>query len=132
MNNSLSLRARLTLIILLPLTAVTVGIGLWQIQETRVTAVAVYERSLLSAALAVANDVARSDCYALSPETNDLLQNSSGGLVFYHVYAPDGVILAGYATPPVGIDRVLDTGLRFQTFDASYQGRPVYGVRLRS
>ena len=60
-----------------------------------------FDRSLLSTALAVSRDVAVSGGDALSRGDRDLLRDTSGGAVFYHVYAPDGVFVTGYATPPV-------------------------------
>ncbi len=132
MTQVFSLRLRLVAIILVPLIVVASCVGFWQLQNARKTAKDVFDRGLLTAALAVANDVAVSDGDALSPVTAQLLENSSGGPVFYHVYAPDGVIVAGYATPPVGIPRV-DTRLsQPQTFDAIYLGREVSGVRLQT
>ncbi|MEX0339149.1 MAG: sensor histidine kinase N-terminal domain-containing protein [Arenibacterium sp.] len=126
-----SLRARLTVIILFPLLALAVLAGLWQLGNARRTAADVFDRSLLSAALAVANDVAVSDGDALSPQTRDILSSTSGGQVFYHVFAPDGVIVAGYATPPVGIPSGDAQPSQPTYFKASYLGRDVSGVRLQ-
>ncbi len=132
MTRNLSLRMRLTLIILLPLLAISVAAGLWQLNHSRQTATEVFDRSLLTAALAVSNDVSLSGGDALSPRTQKILSDTSGGRVFYHVYAPDGVIVAGYATPPVGIPApdAKEAGPSF--FSAIYFGRPVSGVRLQS
>lgn len=127
-----SLRARLTVIILGPLMIVAIGVGIWQLNNARRTAADVFDRSLLSAALAVANDVAISGGDALSLRTRDILADTSGGRVFYHVYAPDGVIVAGYATPPVGIPRSSDEAAGPNYFEASYLGQPVHGVRLQA
>ena len=69
MKGSLSLRMRLTLIILLPLLALAIAIGLWQLNNARRTATDVFDRSLLSAALAVTNDVVLSGGDALSIRT---------------------------------------------------------------
>ncbi|MGR3513642.1 MAG: sensor histidine kinase [Paracoccaceae bacterium] len=132
MTGALSLRLRLTAIILLPLLLVAGVAGLWQLDNARRTAADVFDRSLLSAALAVANDVAISGGDALSPETRDILSSTSGGPVFYHVYAPDGVIVAGYATPPVGIPLARNEAAVPTYFDAIYQGRDVSGVRLQT
>ncbi|MEL7116590.1 MAG: sensor histidine kinase, partial [Pseudomonadota bacterium] len=118
-------------IILLPLLCVAVLVGLWQLNNAQRTATDVFDRSLLSAALAVVNDVAISDGDALSARTRDILADPSGGQVFYHVYAPDGVIVAGYATPPVGIPSVTDNATEPTYFDATYLGRDVSGVRLQ-
>ncbi len=130
MRRAYSLRTRLTAIILLPLMLVAALVGLWQLENARRTAADVFDRSLLSAALAVANDVAFSGGDALSPRTRDILADTSGGPVFYHVYAPDGVIVAGYATPPVGIPRTPEALSGPTYFNAVYMGRDVHGVRL--
>lgn len=132
MRGVLSLRGRLTAIILGPLLVVAGFVGLWQINTAQRTATDVFDKSLLAAALAVSNDVTVSGGDALSPRTGSILSDTSGGPVFYHVYAPDGVIVAGYATPPVGIPRAdaQETGPTY--FDASYLGRSVHGVRLQS
>ncbi|WP_300037480.1 sensor histidine kinase [uncultured Roseobacter sp.] len=132
MNRSISLRVRLTAIILLPLMTLAVLAGLWQLGNARRTAAEVFDRGLLSAALAVANDVAISEGDALSPRTSDILESTSGGPVFYHVYAPDGVIVAGYATPPVGIPTDRSEAARPAYFNAMYLGRSVSGVRVQN
>ena len=132
MTRTPSLRMRLTAIILLPVLAVAAAAGLWQLDNARQTAADVFNRSLLSAALAVANDVAISGGDALSPRTRDILSDTSGGEVFYHVYAPDGVIVAGYATPPVGIPASATEIASPTYFYATYLGRQVSGVRLQT
>ncbi len=132
MKGVLSLRGRLTAIILVPLLFVAMLVGFWQLTNAQRTATEVFDNSLLSAALAVANDVAISGGDALSPNTSAILSDTSGGPVFYHVYAPDGVIVAGYATPPVGIPRPSDEAAGPTYFDAVYFGRDVHGVRLQN
>lgn len=132
MTRAISLRARLILIILPPILFVAVLAGLWQLNGARQTAEQVFNKSLLAVAVAVANDVAISGGDALSVRTRDILASTSGGLVFYHVYAPDGVIVAGYATPPVGIDRTGEDATDPTYFTARYLGQEVSGVRLQT
>ncbi|MEO0915650.1 MAG: sensor histidine kinase [Pseudomonadota bacterium] len=132
MTGAVSLRLRLTAIILLPVMTVAGLAGLWQLENARTTATDVFDRSLLSAAIAVANDVAISGGDALSRETRDILASTSGGQVFYHVFAPDGVIVAGYATPPVGIPRPATEAAGPTYFEATYRDRLVSGVRLQN
>jgi two-component system sensor histidine kinase TctE len=132
MTRAFSLRARLTAIILLPLLVVAFAVGFWELTNARRTANGVFDRSLLSAALAVANDVTISGGDALSAKTRDVLSDTSGGQVFYHVYAPDGVIVAGYATPPVGIPRTPVEAAGPRYFEAVYLGRDVHGARLQT
>ena len=127
-----SLRARLMLIILVPLVTLGTAIGLWQIEQSRQTAKEVFDRSLLTTALAIVGDVARSGGDAISLTTRDLLSNTSGGPVFYHVYAPDGVYVTGFTPPPVTPIRELNAvpteGVEF--FDVTYNRRPVRALRL--
>lgn len=132
MNRSFSLRIRLTLIILVPLLFVAVAAGLWQLNNARVTAADVFDRSLQSAALSVANDVALSGGDALEEGTREILSDTSGGRVYYHVYAPDGVIVAGYATPPAGIPSASGGTLEPVYFNGEYLGRDVRGFRMRT
>ncbi len=132
MTRSLSLRARLTLIILLPVMTIAVLAALWQLIGAQDSATRLFDNALLSAALAVAKDVAISGGDALSPTTRDILASTSGGTVFYHVYAPDGVIIAGYATPPVGIPNTVAEAAQPTFFEAVYLGRDVSGVRLQT
>jgi two-component system sensor histidine kinase TctE len=122
---NMSLRSRLILIILLPLLVIAGIIGFWAVQDAQSRAEDRFDRSLLSAVLAVSRDVAVSGGDALSPETNALLRDTSGGLVFYHVYAPDGVFVTGYATPPVSLEQrsADDTGQLY--YDGVYQGQQV-------
>ncbi|MBF9060441.1 sensor histidine kinase [Rhodobacterales bacterium HKCCSP123] len=127
-----SLRARLMLIILVPLVTLGALIGLWQIEQSRRTAKDVFDRSLLTTALAIVGDVARSGGDAISLTTRDLLSNTSGGPVFYHVYAPDGVYVTGFTPPPVtpirGLNAAPSEGVEF--FDVTYNRRPVRALRL--
>lgn len=132
MKRAFSLRMRLTAIILLPLLAVAAAAGLWQLENARNTASEVFDRALLSAALAVSNDVEISGGDALLPRTRDILEDTSGGRVFYNVYAPDGVIVAGYASPPVGVPQSGPDAAPPTYFNGTYLGRDVRGVRLQS
>ena len=129
MTRTMSLRARLTLIILVPLMLVSSGLGLLTLRDTNDRAGDRFDRSLLSIALAISRDTALSGGDALSPKTLSLLGDTSGGPVFYHVYAPNGAYVTGYATPPV-----LPTGLAARDqaqsyYDAVYRGRPVRALR---
>ncbi|GAB5449316.1 sensor histidine kinase N-terminal domain-containing protein [Gymnodinialimonas sp.] len=129
MTRRLSLRERLTLIILIPLLITVLAIAFWAARDAEERAADRFDRSLLVTALGISRDTAFSGGDALSQDTRDLLADTSGGPVFYHVYAPDGVFVTGYATPPVppeGAER--DAVLQY--FDAIYQGSAVRAVRF--
>ena len=125
-----SLRLRLTLIILVPLLLIAAVVGFWQVQDAREKAAEVFDRGLLTAALAVAADIALSDGDALSVQTQSMLSDTSGGNVFYHVYAPDGVFVTGYATPPIPIGAGPFNENEPEFFNGSYHGRDVRVLRL--
>lgn len=127
---STSLRLRLIAIILLPLLLIAAVVGAWQVREARDTAAYIFDRSLLTTALAVAGDIARSGGDALSIETRDRLADTSGGPVYYHAFAPDGMFVTGFSTPPVpvGLTRVPEGEIVF--YDAIYHRRAVRAVRI--
>ncbi|QPH53324.1 sensor histidine kinase [Pontivivens ytuae] len=128
MMRTASLRLRLTLIILVPLLTISAAVAIWAGNDAQARAADRFDRSLLVTALGISRDTAISGGDALSSETRDLLRNTSGGPVFYHVYAPDGVFVTGYATPPVPPP---DTnGEEFAYFDADYHGARVRAVRF--
>ena len=128
MSKSLSLRARLTAIILIPLTGVSIVVGAWAYLDAQRNAAERFDRSLMSTALAISRDIAVTGGDALSRETRDLLRDTSGGSVFYHVYAPDGVFVTGYATPPVPPRP--NSGSLGQYYDAVYLSEEVRALRL--
>ncbi|MEL7026555.1 MAG: sensor histidine kinase [Pseudomonadota bacterium] len=115
---------------MIPLVVIAIAVGAWAVTDAQARADDRFNRALLSAVLAISRDVAVSGGDALSPETNELLRDSFGGAVFYHVYAPDGVFVTGYATPPVPV-----TGTRIdrqgqQYFEGKHQNREVRAVRF--
>lgn len=125
-----SLRLRLFMIILLPLLVIAAAVGYWRIDEARDTAEDLYDRNLVFTAVAVARDMALLDGDAISPETQILLSEAAGGPVRYHVYAPDGVFVTGYAMPPIPLSPVPKVDRPFTHFDALYKGRDVRVLRL--
>ncbi|KAF0676844.1 sensor histidine kinase [Profundibacterium mesophilum] len=100
MRRPASLRVRLLALTLVPLVLVAVALGVWRYSVAQSTAEEIFDRSLLATALAISRDVTISGGDALTPATRDLLNDVSGGEVFYHVTGPDGVYITGYAYPP--------------------------------
>ncbi|MEX3017931.1 sensor histidine kinase N-terminal domain-containing protein [Gymnodinialimonas hymeniacidonis] len=118
----------MTLIILLPLLLVSAAVAIWAARDAQARAADRFDRSLLVTALGISRDTAISGGDALSRETRDLLRNTSGGPVFYHVYAPDGAFVTGYATPPTPTAAAETDAYAY--YDAQYQGREVRVVRF--
>jgi two-component system sensor histidine kinase TctE len=125
-----SLRLRLVVIILTPLLVIAGIIATLAVYDAQLRANARFDRSLLSAVLSISRDVALSGGDALSPETNTLLQDTSGGRVYYHVYAPDGVFVTGYATPPVPKAPLSEVEIGQTYYDSTYKGDAVRVLRF--
>lgn len=125
-----SLRLRLFAIILAPLMIISTGVGLWRVGEARDTAQTFYDNSLLITALAVSRDVALADGDTIGLDTEGLLAQADGGAVRYHVYAPDGVFVTGFAVPPIPISDVPRIGEPYVFYDGTYKGRTVRVLRL--
>jgi len=126
-----SLRARLILIILTPLLVIALVAAAWQFRNTTIRAANIFDRGLLSAALAISRDVAISDGDALSPATRRLVNDTSGGELFYHVYAPDGVFVTGYSTPPVLPPETPEDLTEPFFYNGRYQGEDVRVLRFQ-
>ncbi len=126
-----SLRARLIVIILTPLLVIAAIAAAWEFRNTTLRAAEIFDRGLLSAALAISRDVAISDGDALSSATRRLVSDTSGGELFYHVYAPDGVFVTGYATPPRPPTERPTDATEPLYYNATYQGRDVRVLRFQ-
>ncbi|WP_417526271.1 sensor histidine kinase N-terminal domain-containing protein [Marinovum sp.] len=125
---STSLRTRLFVTILAPLLLVSVLLSIWRYHAAQVTAETLFDRGLLSAALAIARDVAISEGDALSPRTRALISDAGGGEVFYHVTGPGGIYVTGYAYPPRAAEPMSERGPLYLM--AEYRGEPVRVLRM--
>ncbi|WOI58284.1 sensor histidine kinase [Palleronia sp. LCG004] len=125
---AISLRLRLFLVILPPLFAVAVLLGWWRFEAAQRTSEQLFDRSLLSAALAISRDVAISEGDALSPGTRRVISDAGGGELFYHVTGPGGIYVTGYAYPPRP-DMPVTRDLPFYYF-ADYRGERMRVVRI--
>lgn len=130
MTRVYSLRQRLFVLILSPLLVMAVILGLWRLIVAQNTAEELFDRSLLSAALAISRDVAVSGGDALLPSTSDLISDATGGEVFYHATGPGGIYVTGYAYPPSS-DRVAEKDLYVPLyFEAAYRHEPVRVLQI--
>jgi len=125
-----TLRFRLFVLILTPLLIVSLFLGYWRFSVAQDTANELFDRGLLSTALAISRDVASSEGDALSPSTRNLLTDASGGEVFYHATGPGGYYVTGYAYPPVEPISSGTEPLTTSYFEAVYRGEPVRVLKL--
>ena len=127
-----ALRSRLLVVILLPLIAVAGLLALLRFNDAARTASELFDRTLLASAFAIARDVAASDGDTLEMTDWDILNDVSGGQVFYHAGGADGSFVIGYATPPVppaGLEWNQEAPL---FYNSTHLGIPVRAVRLRA
>ncbi len=124
----MSLRLRLVLVILPPLLLVAVLLGWWRFEVAQRTSEDLFDRSLLSAALAISRDVAISEGDALSPGTRRVISNAGGGELYYHVTGPGGIYVTGYAYPPRPETRVARDAPFY--YVADYRGEEMRVLRM--
>ncbi len=130
MTPRFSLRLRLFLLVLCPLILMTLPLGVWRYMVAQETAEELFDRGLLSAALAISRDVTVSDGDALLPSTRDLIRDASGGEVFYHATGPGGSYVTGYAYPPTTTAPSNDGINGQQFYEATYRSEPVRVMRI--
>lgn len=127
-----SLRSRLVVMITLPLAILSVALGIWRYEYDGQVAEALSDRTLFSTAIAISRDTATLSGDLISVATRDIINNATGGEIFYHVAEVGGVHLTGYAYPPVDLDyTALQVGQPLFAH-ASYRGEPVRVVALKS
>lgn len=127
MTPGTSLRLRLLVLTMAPLLLVALVLGTWRYQVALRTAQDLFDRTLLASALAISRDVAISGGDAISPATQTLIRDASGGDVFYHVTGPGGFYVTGYAYPPKP-DEIAPGPVAYGT--ARYRGEDVRILRL--
>lgn len=126
-----SLRARLFVLIILPLIAVTLlsaGVRYWQAQNL---SQALYDNALKVVAHVVAREVIITQGDVVADALLESLVGVLGDPLFYNVSAADGRILAGYTDMP---DNIIPADLRggeARFFDFVYNGKVVRAVALR-
>jgi len=129
-RRSASLRLRLFALILIPLVLMAMLLGVWRINVAQQTSEDLFDRTLLSAALAISRDVAVSGGDLLSISSRDMIRDATGGEVFYHATGPGGAYITGYAYPPATI--LGKDGNRYAPnfFEATYRGDAVRVLQI--
>ena len=126
-----SIRSRLLVLLLVPLTAVAVLVAVETYFSARRTANQLYDRTLLAVLLAVRENVVASDGELLTEEMLEVLTENLGDQFLYHVAWPGNGHMTGYANRPEPPNNVRPEGGSPLFFDATYSGDPVRAVSLR-
>ncbi|KAB7610511.1 sensor histidine kinase [Amylibacter sp. SFDW26] len=125
-----SLRLRLLVLIMLPLLVASTIAVAWRYNTAKQTTEEIFDRTLSALTLAVFRDIVISDGDSLSPATSDMMRQTIGGEVFYHVNGPDGSFITGYAYPPQRPKDVLIVENRPTLFSSSIRNTPVRAAQL--
>ena len=132
---STSLRVRLLFLILFPLVILAISLGIWRYHDIKNSTDALFERSLLSAALAISSDVNVAGEY-VPPMTLLLVNTASNGNIGYNVQDENGQYITGYASPPTIIpDTVKEKSIsktRYTFYKSVYRKVPVQALQLHS
>lgn len=131
MTRRLSLRARLFLLLILPVVVVAAVAAYARFVVAERLSERLYDNTLLTVALTISRDVVLSEGDVLTEQLLDDLTTALGDPVFYRVTGPGGSFVTGYSDAPdwpEGAD--LQGGEPF-FFDSRALGRPVRAVILR-
>ncbi|MCB1357595.1 MAG: sensor histidine kinase [Maritimibacter sp.] len=129
-RRALSLRLRLFIVILTPLVLMALLMGFWRFSAAQNTAEDLFDRTLLSAALAISRDVAVSGGDALSLTTREMIRDAAGGEVFYHATGPGGIYVTGFAYPPIARADQPGPDGDLHYFEAVYRNEPVRVLQI--
>ncbi|MDZ4135832.1 MAG: sensor histidine kinase [Paracoccaceae bacterium] len=129
--NRLSLRARLFLLLVVPLVVVAMVASAARYVMAERLSRQLYDNTLLAVALTISRDVVLSEGDILTEQLLDALTRALGDPVYYRITGPEGSFVTGYSEPPVLPEGVEVQGGAPYFYDSTAQGRPVRAVVLR-
>jgi two-component system, OmpR family, sensor histidine kinase TctE len=127
----LSLRARLFLLLIVPLFMVAAVAAAARYVAAERLSQRLYDDTLLVVALTISRDVVISEGDILTENLLDELTQVLGDPVFYRITGPGGSFVTGYSNPPVLPNDADLTGAKPYFFDSISLGVPVRAVALR-
>lgn len=127
----LSLRARLFLLLIIPLCVVAAASAAARFVAAERLSQRLYDDTLLVVALTISRDVVLSEGDILTEALLDELTHALGVPVFYRITGPQGSFVTGYSEPPKLPDNADLNAARPFFFDSVSLGVPVRAVALR-
>lgn len=126
-----SIRRRLLLWLIIPLTAVAVIVSLETFISARKISNDLHDKTLLAAMLTISEHVVASNGTLLAEQTLKVLTENLGDEFFYHVLGPNGAFVTGYSGyPRLPEGTELEDGVPI-FYDGVYQGNPVRVTIMR-
>ena len=126
-----SIRTRLMLSLLIPLSIVAALVSLETFYSARKVSNDLNDRTLLAATLTILEHVISSNGNLLADATLAGLQDSLGDRFFYHVTGPDGAFVTGYSEYPRPTTDVKPDQDGQVYYDGMHRGVPVRAVRIQ-
>ncbi len=126
-----SIRTRLLVWLLLPLTAIAAIVSLETFYAAKRISSDLHDRTLLAAMLTLSENIVASSGSLLADATLEMLTDNLGDEFFYYVKGPEGAFVTGYSgypRPPEGVE-LIDAEPIF--YDGVYAGAPVRVVAVR-
>lgn len=126
-----SIRRRLLLWLIIPLTAVAVIVSIETFVSAQKISNDLHDKTLLAAMLTISENVVASNGTLLAEQTLKVLTENLGDEFFYHVLGPNGAFVTGYSGyPRLPDDIELKDGEPI-FYDGVYQGNTVRVTTMR-
>ena len=126
-----SIRRRLLLWLIIPLTAVAVIVSIETFVSAQKISNDLHDKTLLAAMLTISENVVASNGTLLAEQTLKVLTENLGDEFFYHVLGPNGAFVTGYSGyPRLPDDIQLEDGVPI-FYDGIYQGNTVRVTTMR-
>ncbi len=126
-----SIRRRLLLWLIIPLTAVAVIVSIETFVSAQKISNDLHDKTLLAAMLTISENVVASNGTLLAEQTLKVLTENLGDEFFYHVLGPNGAFVTGYSGyPRLPEDIKLEDGVPI-FYDGIYQGNTVRVTTMR-
>lgn len=126
----LSLRARLFLMLMIPLFLVASTATFARFLVAERMSEELYDNTLLVVALTISRDVVLSEGDVLTEELLDRLTNALGDPVYYRITGPGGSFVTGYSDPPPMPEKIQPISGKAVFYDSLSLGKPVRAVVL--
>lgn len=126
-----SIRRRLLLWLIIPLTAVAVIVSIETFVSAQKISNDLHDKTLLAAMLTISENVVASNGTLLAEQTLKVLTENLGDEFFYHVLGPNGAFVTGYSGYPRLPDEIqLEDGVPI-FYDGIYQRNTVRVTTMR-
>ncbi len=130
-NIMISIRARLLLWLLIPLSIVAAAVSIETFYSAQKVSKDLNDRTLRAAMLTLSENIVSSSGSLLAENTLEMLTNNLGDEFFYYVRGPRGAFVTGYTNYPRLPEGVELTENKAVFYDSEYRGSPVRVIAMK-